>query len=344
MANTNQIPLRFIQPIGRLRLPENMGDGESFLPLYFLTNDKRRISELIDPDIIASMGWTFRDTALEGVIYLEGNIAEPDHSGSALNMYDLVWECRIFLLALWIVKDHAIELQPAILKMSPPDKAPLHLINTSSGHQNFNATGAITPVEFSREEIRIAGEYLQDYIRKLPGRSAIESTPNNDTFPKTNFHKNSTRLLRFMRFLDYARTIDDIGIKLALFCSCLECLFSKETDTQDVTLRVAQRTALFLETMPCQRKAIFKEVKDAYDLRSSVLHGGTIKKKLTRLEQVCIQTDSILRRVFATILRAKSSKPDFFKLFTTDEEQLQECLDDLVFCTRPYSRVEDNIS
>lgn len=337
MVNTNQIPLCFTQPIGRLRLPENMGDGESFLPLYYLTNDKSRISKLIDPNIIVSMGLTFRDTALEGIIYLEGDIADNNRSTSELDVYDLVWECRAFLLALWIVKDHAIELRPAILKMSPPDKAPLYLIKTSSGHQNVNATGAITPVEFSREEIRIAGEYLQDYLRKLPARSAIESTTNNDTFPQTHFHKNSTRLLRFMRFLDYARTIDDIGIKLALFCSCLECLFSKETDTQDVTLRVAQRTALFLETIPCQRKAIFKEVKDAYDLRSSVLHGGTLNKKLRRLEQVCIQTDSILRRVFAAILRGKSSKPDFFKLFTTDEEQLQEFLDDLVFSTRPYN-------
>ena len=321
-----------------------MGDGESFLPLYFLTNDKRRISKLMDPDIERSMGWTFRNTALEGAIYLEGDIAAHDQSASQSDVYYFVWDCRFFLLALWIVKDHAIELMPAILKTSFPDTTPPWRIDTSSGHQNFNAAGAITSVEFSREEIRIAGEYFQDYMRKLPGRSAIESTTSKDTLPQTSFHKNSTRLLRFIRFLDYARGIDDISIKLALFCSCLECLFALESDTQDVTLRVAQRTALFLETIPSQRKTLFKEVKEAYGFRSSVLHGGTINKKPPRLEEVCIQTDSILRRLFATILRGKSSKPDFFKLFTTDEEQLQEFLDDLVFSTGPYSRVEENIS
>ena len=55
-----------------------------------------------------------------------------------------------------------------------------------------------------------------------------------------------------------------------------------------------------------------------------VLHGGAIRgEKLQKLVQFCIQTDDILRKVFAKILQSKSSELDFFKMFTAEEKQLQ---------------------
>jgi glutamate/tyrosine decarboxylase-like PLP-dependent enzyme len=80
-------------------------------------------------------------------------------------------------------------------------------------------------------------------------------------------------------------------------------------------------------------------------LRSSVLHGVTIdNKRLLQLEQVCIQTDALLRKVFSIILTSKSMEPDFFKMFTAEEKQLQEFLSDLLFSTKDPLKDQDTIS
>jgi hypothetical protein len=346
MAKTNPIALRFIQPIARLKILENLGEGVSFSPLYYLTNDKVKISKLIEPDITDIMGKYFRHSALDSaaVIYLEGDIAMEGQNSTELSVDYFVWECIGFLLALWIVKDHAITLLPAILRISPSNESPKYLILTF-GHRNFNATGSSSEVvEFSCEEIRIAGEYYQDWIVKLTKQTANKISPRQVSFVETNFDKTSTRLFRFLWFLEHARKSSDIGIKLGLFCSCLECLFSSENEKQEVTHKVAEKTAFFLETIPSQRKAIFKQIKVAYDLRSSVLHGGTIdNKKLLRLEPVCIQTDDLLRKVFSKILKSKSTEPDFFKMFTAEENQLQEFLSDLLFQADVSAKSQESV-
>lgn len=348
MAKTNQIKVRFIQPIARLKILENTGDGVSFSPLYYLTNDKVKISKLIEPDIVVAMGRHFRNTALEdpaAVIYFEGEIAMEGRNSSELDVNHFVWECVEFLLALWIVKDHAITLLPAILKISPSDEPPEYQI-LPFGHRNLNAIGSSSEaVEFSREQIRIAAEYYQDWIVKFTRKSVNEIIPEKVFSAQTNFDKNSKRLFRFLWILEYARTGADIGIKLGLFCSCLECLFSKDNDTINVTHKVAAKTAFFLEGITPQGREIYKQIKVAYDLRSRVLHGGTIENKgMLQLEQVCIQIDDLLRKVFIKILKSKSTEPDFFKMFIEEEKQLQDFLSDLLFKADDYLQKVKNAS
>jgi hypothetical protein len=285
---------------------------------------------------VVAMGRHFRNTALEdsaAAIYLEGDIAMEGKNSSELNDYYLnvqyfVWGCIEFLLALWIVKDHPITLLPAVLKISPSDERPKYQIFTF-GHRNFNATGSSDkPVEFSREEIRIAAEYYQDWIVKFTRKSANEIIPEKVFSAQTSFDKNSKRLFRFLWILEYARTGADIGIKLGLFCSCLECLFS-DNDTSNITHKIAAKTAFFLEGITPQGGEIYKQIKGAYNLRSRVFHGGTIENRgMRQLEQVCVQTDDLLRKVFVKILKSKSTELDFFKMFIAEENQLREFLSD----------------
>src|SRR6185295_7525938 len=112
-----------------------------------------------------------------------------------------------------------------------------------------------------------------------------------------NFEKSSSRLLRFLSLLERGRNMPDVGIKLGLFCSCLECLFSKKDTNTEVTHRVSEKAAFLLRRDHEERKDIYKRVQQAYDMRSFVLHGATINDKaLLRLPEVCSETDSILRQ------------------------------------------------
>jgi Apea-like HEPN len=55
----------------------------------------------------------------------------------------------------------------------------------------------------------------------------------------------------------------------------LEALFSKEDDPyQGITLRLARRIALFLESEPQKRKETFCEMVRLYDSRGKIIHGG----------------------------------------------------------------------
>jgi hypothetical protein len=291
--------------------------------------------------MVEYMGKTF-GTA-EAIIYLNGTYQMEDIVSKELSVDYFEKQAYMFLIALWIIRDHTISLLRSLFKRSLVDS---HADYTyyPYGQRYFDSAGrSLKQTEYTLEDIRVAGEYYHDYLPHL-NTASYEATSHTVTFVPTEFDNTSTRLSRFVHLLNHARTIYDIGLKLALFCSCLECLFSNKGDKQDVTLRVAQRTALFLEAIPCKRRSVFKDVKDAYSLRSNVLHGGKIDKKLPELERVCVQTDSVLRKVFAMILNSRSSTVDYFKLFTTDDTQLQEHLDHLVFDTRPYSGTVDNLN
>ncbi len=69
-----------------------------------------------------------------------------------------------------------------------------------------------------------------------------------------------------------------IEFRTVLFWIALEALFGA-TQPGESTHKIAERMAIFLEKQPSKRLAMFKAVKDAYSLRSTVVHGMRSKKK-----------------------------------------------------------------
>lgn len=338
MEKTSEAPARpmkyaltFIQPTSGLKIEQDLRDGESFSALFYLTNNRAYIANLLGADIAKVMGMHFHDSTLnsDAVIYLEGDITQAEYERSELNVDQFVHYCMEFLLSLWMVKDHAINLLPAVLRISRPGERTDYRILTF-GQNNFDRYGKSEPVMFSREEIRNACEYNQDLIQKLTRSNGSQNAPIAPTQAVTNFEKSSSRLLRFLCLLERGRNMPDLGIKLGLFCSCLECLFSRENT--EVTHRVSERAAFLLEDNPSGRKAMYEGVKRAYDLRSTVFHGGIIEEKnLVKLPEVCGETDGVLRRAFTKIIL----NPDLFQMFTEDEKKLKDFFLNLLFSGSP---------
>ncbi len=321
--------LTFIQPTSGLKIGGNAEIDEGFCPLFNVTNNRAKISKLLGSDIALVMGMHFHDSTrgADAVIYLEGDISQTDQELSQLSVDQFVHYAMEFLLSLWLVKDHAVDLLPAVLRISHPTKRNDYRILTF-GQSNFDRYGRSGAVEFTREEIRNACEYNQDLVQKLTRANPEENASVVRSRAATNFEGTSSRLLRFLSLLEKGRNMPDVGIKLGLFCSCLECLFSKKDTNTEVTHRVAEKAAFLLGSNPVERKDIYKRVQQAYDMRSSVLHGGTIRDKdLSKLPEVSSDTDSILRKVFTKIIL----NPDLLKLFTEDETRLQEMFLELLF-------------
>ena len=340
--DSKTIKLRFSQPTRGLRIQENLGPGISFSPLFYLTNDRSVIAKLLGPEIAVGMGVHYAQDVLtsEAVMYLEGEVSQTAEALGEFGVDGFVHYCMEFLLSLWMVKDHAIDLLPAILRILPPDGKATHEVHWF-GQINFDAVGKSHPVEFTSEEIRIACEYNLDWVQKLTREQNPTVATISPKQTQTNFESKSSRLLRFLCLLDRARTIPDLGVRLALFCSALECIFS--TAKSEITHRVSERVAFFLESEGEKRKQMYQNVLEAYDIRSSVLHGSQIdSKKLQNLDRVCRQTDEILRRVFKKIVRV----PDDFHRFTDtnsiSEKSIKDYFEDMLFSNgnilhSPYS-------
>src|SRR5205814_574151 len=89
--------------------------------------------------------------------------------------------------------------------------------------------------------------------------------------------RNVPRLLRAQYFCQAARSEADLGVKISLYMTCLEILFSN--DASELAHKLSERIACFLATDPKQRKAIFGTIKRAYNIRSKVVHGDVVTAK-----------------------------------------------------------------
>ena len=323
--------LRFVQPTDDLRISGKLGPEKNFGEGFCITNDPNKIVSLLDAEIKEAMGGHFiaATRASGAVIYFEGEIKKSTWQSNNFNVDVFVHRCMGFLLSLWLVRDHAVNLLPAFCRLSRRGQQSEFRILTF-GQRNFSAMGGSEPVEFSHEEIHNACEFHQDWIHKILAgintNAALVSQASNLVY--TNFEPSSSRLLRFLSLLDRGRAVPDQGIKLALFCSGMECLFSQENEKNEIVHRVAEKTAFLLEQDFSKRKTTYKLVKQAYDLRSAVLHGSAISNsKLPNLPSVCSEMDSILRNVFKKIIL----NPDLFLLFTQDEKRLQDFFVELLF-------------
>lgn len=75
----------------------------------------------------------------------------------------------------------------------------------------------------------------------------------------------------------------------------LESLFSKREE-QEISYRAPLRIARFVGESKAERLQLFKDVRGSYGLRSAVVHGGDLQKKLPTLPGVTEATGATLRR------------------------------------------------
>ena len=142
-----------------------------------------------------------------------------------------------------------------------------------------DASGTRTSTTFSREELRKARELCGTPLTNrvvVNAQSAAEK---------------SARYTRAVYFIQAARASSDIGVKIANYSTALEALFS--TDAQELSHKLAERVACFLESAPSLRKQVFQDVKKAYGIRSKVVHGAGGSKEVQKSAvAVCVNIDN----------------------------------------------------
>jgi hypothetical protein len=140
-----------------------------------------------------------------------------------------------------------------------------------------------------------------------------------------------SRLARAFYFLQSARSSEDIGTKLALYCSVFESIFS--ISNTELKHRLSETVAFFLTNDSKERLEIYKTLQMAYDIRSSIVHGDGIQSKFLKndfqlLKQIATQTDEILRRSIKKVILST----ELYDLFTTkSRDDISNYIQNIIF-------------
>ncbi len=301
----------FITNIQHLNISSNLGRGERVGDKFFITNDRSYIESLLTPNfttIAGSLETKYLKTAT-AVTYGIEECEVFSNDGEAISYLNTrLAKVKLFLQFLWLIKDNSVNADLGYLE-HPYDtlKAGVRRSNVSRNFFSLffsTAEGEVTATEFTRDELRKA----RDIFKRVPGEIVFH--------PQSATDDRFGRFERAFYFSQAARTSSDLGVKIANYCTCLEALFS--TDSKELSHKLSERVACFLESELEGRLKLFHLIKKAYGIRSRVVHGAGGSKSLQReVIATSISCDHILRRIFLTILENQS----LFDRFLSKSEQ-----------------------
>lgn len=294
----------FITGLNHMSITAELGRGERFRNSFYITNDARFIESLLTEEFVAVAGKLEFDFISNpgAVIYsIEEGHTFADSSAALDYLEQRLGVIRLFLYSLWLIKDNSVDDDIGYIQY--PYKPRLFVGHISLTRNIYpssytDASGAHKPTTFSREELRKACE--------LCGTSLTSEVITN----AQSAAEKSPRYTRAGYFIQAARASGDIGVKIANYATALEALFS--TDSQELSHKLAERVACFLESDPTLRKQIFQDIKKAYGIRSKVVHGSSGSKEVQKSAiTISINIDGILRRILSKIISNSSLQQRF---------------------------------
>jgi hypothetical protein len=285
----------YITAIFNLTIQEDLGSGIAVKGGVHLTNNQAFIRSLLSEDLNVAIG-QLEFNALyfaKAVFYKisEDEISESNHDDLLCNF---LANCKNVINELWLIKDHSIDIMLGFVEypfvISTIIDLPYH---RAMVHSNWVTGGSFT----SLGEYHSTNFTLAD-INKIVawGVSKIVEPFSLSQQSKSAIKPGGQRITRCTVFLQTARREIDLGIRITHFCSAFECLFS--TDNKEMTHKLSERVAYFLESDAKKRIEIYSDLKAIYAIRSQVSHGSAITKKLfPKISYFSKKADDILRRV-----------------------------------------------
>ena len=263
--------------VHNLRLAEVKGRGVQIADGVYLTNEcSTQIARILSRPFRLAIGGNECVSLLTGpaAVYWKDLPNEPDPVQAIQSLTTWLQLLRAFFMALWVTKDNSVNCEMGFLEHDVPGQGLTHASNFIAALFS-NARGDKDETEFRLAEIRQARQYFSDFF--LPVMFGLEvggsvSEVSKMTRPTVVSAKGIHRLTRLLYFLTAARCADDLGVKVSLYMTCLEIMFS--TEAAELTHRLSERVAFFLRREPTERLAVYKSLRRAYDIRSKVVHGS----------------------------------------------------------------------
>jgi hypothetical protein len=173
---------------------------------------------------------------------------------------------------------------------------------------------------FKVEDIENAVCIVQAIFNTKKIKYISPSTPPLHQDDKNNI------VFRAIYLISIIRKSFDLSMKISNSCMLFELFFS--TDNAEIIHKLSERVAFFLTNNAEQRINTYKCVKDAYSIRSKLMHGDSLNSKLFgRIQEVANNCDSLIRVLMYSILSYK----EVYSIFIMKNEQKNEYFEKLVF-------------
>jgi hypothetical protein len=219
----------------------------------------------------------------------------------------------------WFIKDHAMQCDAAFLRAETVDGVSWtknYLAAASSFSDGYSYK--VKEVQMSIDELTRWGQ-AEDLVEGYLSEAGSSSM-------RFMMEKGYTRSGRAMQFIVAARRAQDLAFKIANYCSALETLFT--TDSAELAHKLAERVAFFLGERGRDRREVFASIKSAYNVRSKLVHGDTLKQnQIDALPVLSAECDGALRIILWEIFNSEDLK----KIFDTHNDAIEDYFAGLIF-------------
>lgn len=312
----------FVLALEWLKIKESLGRGDKISNELFITNNTDIIKKNVSSQFESIIG------ELEfGHLFKTGTIIyglqDIEYRNEELHQLLIIYNIRQiqnFLDALWLSYDNSVNFDLGFLEVKARNLPPMISSNSITVDYS-NSQGQREFLYLDREQLRKTRLIRMNLWGNFPD---FNTTLKSETIDYTSYNKTlrpfkgKDRVARCLFYLNFARNEALLPIKISQYCICFECLFS--TDSIEISHKVSERMAFFLESEGFDKFNVYNNTKLAYKVRSSIVHGDTLPKKLQDLNSISETCDDYLRASILKILFNEEIK----KIFESDKKKMLE--------------------
>lgn len=315
---------RFITIMHRMKLETVKNRGVSLFRRARLSNGLSILEETLKTKLMKSTAGVHSVDEFDNTVYfyIDGEFEEietKDEMDKVGTKYTFAFLRIIqhFLGELWEIKDNNVYVRDGFLIVYDETfedgftyKASLSAIFTRSNLEEHETT-------FTDDEVKVA-------IEKFQFENANDFLDANKDYRKATDdilfkYSKSHRIQRAYYFVLNARGSAILPMKIVSYCTALECLFT--SSKSEINHKIAERVACLLGDTIEERKRLFKLVKKCYDVRSTIVHGSSLKGESEDLKHLSQDLDIILRKLLS----------EDNEIFYKKDDELDKFFIDLIF-------------
>lgn len=221
-------------------------------------------------------------------------------------------DLQLFFNSLWFIKDNSAFLIESLVQIendcSKSFRKGLNVIFSNSKGEYEDTTFTIKELEdvmAIHNKINSLATSESFGLQEITQTSKIIPSILNGLIFKTQ-----NRIERALVFLQLARSESYLPLKIMFYMSILESLFTM--DNNNILDNISNRTSKYLGGNAKKRSKTIYYIKQAYDIRSRLIHGDSLHSELRQTQQDLIITsakiDMIIRELMLKVILEDSEK------------------------------------
>lgn len=253
-------------------------------PGVFISNNPKHFRTDIHQEARNAIGGLEMDLLLSGAPVIFERVEANSPADGHEYLENFLREIQAFITALWLRADNSANCELAFaicLDKTHVHSNSLALYNTLSDGSRKNTVLVI-------DDLKEVAKYCQDYFA---------GARKDGMLPTTQFQPKNRRMNIASIHLQMARSASDLGTKISFYCSMFESMLMGSTG--ELNHKVAERIAFLLRDSPQERIETYRAIKDAYSIRSRIVHGDVLgKRQITNLREHALYCDSVARELY----------------------------------------------